>query len=49
MKCQSLFAGKNKKIGFDILCKLSPEETICMKCESLLAGENKTYLQFVVY
>ena len=25
----------SQKIGFDISCKLSPEETICMMCQSL--------------
>ena len=29
------------KVGFDILCKLSPYETICMKFQSLLSGKNK--------
>ena len=28
-----------KKIGFDISCKLSPLETICIKCQSLFSGE----------
>ena len=27
--------------GFDISCKLSPLETICMKCQILLSGKNK--------
>ena len=31
----------SKKIGFDISCKLSPQETICMKCQSLFSGKNK--------
>ena len=26
---------------FDISCKLSPKETICMKCQSLFSGEIK--------
>ena len=30
-----------QKIGFDISCKLSPKETICMKCQSLFSGKNK--------
>ena len=30
-----------QKIGFNIPCKLSPKETICMKCQSLFSGENK--------
>ena len=29
------------KIGFDILCKLSPKETICMKCQILFSRKNK--------
>ena len=28
-------------LGFDISCKISPEETICMKCQSLFSGKNK--------
>ena len=35
------FSYFSKKIGFDILCKLSPQETICMKCQSLFSGNNK--------
>ena len=27
------------KIGFDISCKLSPQETICMKCEILFCDK----------
>ena len=27
--------------GFDISCKLSPTETICMKYQNLLLGKNK--------
>ena len=35
--------GKNsQKAEFDISCKLSPQETICMKCQILLYGEKKT-------
>ena len=29
------------QIGFEISCKLSPMETICMKCQILFSGENK--------
>ena len=29
-----------QKTGFDISCKLSPKETVCMKCQSLFSGEN---------
>ena len=34
----SLFS---QKTGFDISCKLSPKETICMKCQILFSGKNK--------
>ena len=30
-----------QKTGFDISCKLSPLETICMECQILFAGKNK--------
>ena len=30
-----------QKTGFDILCKLSPLETICMKCQNLFSGKMK--------
>ena len=33
-KCHCYFS---QKIGFDILCKLSPEQTVCMKCQSLFS------------
>ena len=29
------------KTGFDILCKLSLMETICMKCQNLFSEQNK--------
>ena len=29
------------KIGFDISCKLSPKETMCMLLESLIFSKNK--------
>ena len=29
------------KTGFDVSCKLSPKETICMKCQNLFSGKNK--------
>ena len=32
------------KIGFDISCKLSPKETICMKCQILFSGKNKKHI-----
>ena len=31
----------SQKTRFDILCKLSPLETICMKCQILFSGKNK--------
>ena len=30
-----------KKTGFDILCKLSPMETVCMKCQLLFSGKKR--------
>ena len=30
-----------QKIGFDILCKLSPWETVCMKGQTLFSGRSK--------
>ena len=35
------FSYFSQKTGFDISCKLSPKETICMKCQTLFSGENK--------
>ena len=35
------FFNFSQKTGYDISCKLSPEETICMKCQSLFSGKNK--------
>ena len=32
---------KKKKTGFNISCKLSPMETICIKCEILFTRKNK--------
>ena len=37
---QNLFLIFSQKIGFDLSCKLSPEETICMKCQILFSGKN---------
>ena len=31
----------SRKIGPDISCKSSPQETICMKRQSLFSGKNK--------
>ena len=30
-----------QKTGYDISCKLSPKETICMKCQILFSEKNK--------
>ena len=35
------FSFFSQKTGFDISCKLSPLETICMKCQILFPGKNK--------
>ena len=32
---------RQDKTGFDISCKLSPMEIICMKCQILFPGKNK--------
>ena len=37
----NIFSYFSLKIGFDISCKLSPRETICLKDQSLFSGENK--------
>ena len=29
------------KVSFDVSCKLSPKETVCIKCQSLFSGKNK--------
>ena len=31
----------SEETGFDIPCKLSPVETICMKCQILFPGKDK--------
>ena len=33
------FSYFSQKTGFDISCKLSPKETICMKCQILFSGK----------
>ena len=33
-----------QKTGFDISCKLTPKEIICIKHQSLFSGENKKYI-----
>ena len=35
------FSWLSQKTGFDISCKLSPMETICLKCQILFSVENK--------
>ena len=35
------FSYFSQKTEFDISCKLSPLETICMKCQILFSGKNK--------
>ena len=37
-----------QKTGFDISCKLSPLETICMKCQNLFSRKNNEIFQNVV-
>ena len=39
----------SQKTGFDILCKLSPMETICIKCKILLSGKEKKNLLWVKF
>ena len=34
------FSYFSQKTGFDISCKLSPVETICMKCQVLFIGDS---------
>ena len=35
------FSYFSQKTGFDISCKLSPMQTICMRCQILFPGKNK--------
>ena len=38
----------SQKIGFDISCRLSRKETICMKCQNLFSTKNKkNYLKTI--
>ena len=37
----AIFSYFFQKTEFDISCKLSPLETICMKCQILFSGKNK--------
>ena len=41
MQIVSDFSYVSQKTEFDISCKLSPVETICMKCQILSSGKNK--------
>ena len=44
------FPNFSQKTGFDISCKLSPMETVCMKCQILFSGKNKKKIfQNVIY
>ena len=36
-----------QKTDFDISCKLSPMETVCMKCQSLFSGGKKENIIFL--
>ena len=40
-KIDDFFSYISQKIGFDISCKLSPKETICMNCQILFSGKYK--------
>ena len=35
------FSDLFQKTGFDITCKLSPKETVCMKCQILFSQKKK--------
>ena len=35
------FSYFSQKTGYDISCRLSPKETICMKCHILFSEKNK--------
>ena len=37
----NIFSYFSQKTGFNISCKLSSVETICMKCQILFSGKNK--------
>ena len=41
------FSYFSQKTGFDISCKLSPLETICMKCQILFSGKNKKNINYL--
>ena len=38
----------SQKTGFDISCKLSPNETICMKCQKPVFWEKQEKLFFFI-
>ena len=40
-----LFSNFSQKTGFDILCELSPLETICMKYQILFLGKIRKYFK----
>ena len=39
-----LFLISSHRIGLDISCRLSPQETICMKYQSLVSGKDKNHI-----
>ena len=43
-----IFSYFSQKIGFDISCILSPEETICIKCQSLFSEKKKKKKKFKI-
>ena len=48
-KILKYFSYVSQKTGFNISCKLSPSETICMKYQILFSGKDKkTIPKFVV-
>ena len=44
-----MFSGQHFEIGFDISCKLSPMETICMKSQILLSAKNKKNINLCIF
>ena len=42
----SIFLIYSRKTGFDISCKFSPLEKICMKCQILFSGKNKKIYRY---
>ena len=41
------FSYFSQKTGFEISCKLSPLETICMNCQILFPQKNKKNINFL--